>query len=226
MSSTSRYELMVLAAPEITQEESAEIEKRISEIVKKRQGSMVSFDRWGKYRLAYPVARNDYGVYFLARFEVAGDATLNHDFRSMFKIKFDHAVMRNMLTALDLNAPTEYKRPRSLEETPEKETESLLKGQKVKDLLSAVKSSEKADKKTEPAVKTESKEVALEAAKTAKEVTKEPTVKAESKEVIAEAKEDSDIARSAHAIRSSSQEKSEVGTAEEKKEEEPSEVAE
>lgn len=143
MSSVSRYELMVLAAPEITKEESAEIEKQISEIVKKRQGSMTTFDRWGKYRLAYPIAKNDYGVYFLARFDVAGDEKLNNDFRSMFKIKFDQVVMRNMLTALESDTPIEYKRPRSLEETPEKEGESLLKGKKVEDLISAVKSTEK-----------------------------------------------------------------------------------
>jgi small subunit ribosomal protein S6 len=143
MLSTSRYELMILATPEITKEESAEIEKQVSEIVKKRQGSMTTFDRWGKYRLAYPVARNDYGVYFLARFDIVGDEKLNNDFRSMFKIKFDQIVMRNMLTVLAPDASVEYKRPRSLEETPEKESESLLKGKKFEDLISAVKSTEK-----------------------------------------------------------------------------------
>ena len=61
----------MLTVPEITADETKSIEQQFDRVVADKKGTMVSFERWGKYRLAYPVKKNDYGVYFLARFETA-----------------------------------------------------------------------------------------------------------------------------------------------------------
>ena len=65
-----RYEVLFLTVPEITKDESQSIQDLFSQSIRKAKGKMLSFDRWGKYRLAYLVRKNEYGVYFLVRFDV------------------------------------------------------------------------------------------------------------------------------------------------------------
>jgi len=114
-----RYEMLILASPEITKDEESTLEKQIDKLIDKAKGSIVEFDRWGKYRLAYPVRNNEYGVYFLMRFNIEDKSVLK-DINKMFYVKFNAIVMRNMSTRLDPDQPLEYKRPPSLEDTPKK----------------------------------------------------------------------------------------------------------
>jgi small subunit ribosomal protein S6 len=121
-----RYEILILATPEITQDESKQLESHIDTIIRGAQGTVISFDRWGKYRLAYPVKKNDYGIYYLARFEVATAGSLIEDIRMLFKVKLYDIVMRNMITLLDSKDTLEYQRPPSLEEAPARDVASFL----------------------------------------------------------------------------------------------------
>ena len=52
-----RYETLILSIPEITNDESKAIEAAIEKTVKSTKGSVISYDRWGKYRLAYPIQK-------------------------------------------------------------------------------------------------------------------------------------------------------------------------
>lgn len=113
-----RYEVLMLTVPEITQDEAKGLEKQLADVVTKDQGSLLSFERWGKYRLPYPVKKNAYGVYFLARFSTEKTELTPEAIKTMFAIRFDALVMRHVITVLDANASLEYQRPRSLEETP------------------------------------------------------------------------------------------------------------
>jgi small subunit ribosomal protein S6 len=137
---SQRYELMLLTVPEITQDEAKDVEKQINALIKDHAGSTSSFDRWGKYRLAYPVQKHEYGVYFLVRFYASDTGALNSEIRSLLRIRFDAVVMRSLLSTLEADAPSTYKRPRSLEETPQEEGASILKNKKVEGLISAVES--------------------------------------------------------------------------------------
>lgn len=122
MEQLHRYEVLILTSPEITQDETKDLEAQFDKVVQAGKGSVLSFDRWGKYRLAYPVRKNDYGVYFLARFQLpAKDAEIMQNVNNLFAIKWEQVVMRTVVTVLNANATLEYQRPRSLEETPPKE---------------------------------------------------------------------------------------------------------
>lgn len=88
-----RYEILMLAVPTITQDETKSIESGLDRVFKEGDGTMVSFERWGKYRLAYPVKKNDYGVYFLARFEADDAHKLLEDIKPLFKVKLHEVVM-------------------------------------------------------------------------------------------------------------------------------------
>jgi len=116
-----RYEGLLLTIPQISQEEIANIESSVDKIIQSKQGSTVSFEKWGKYKLAYPVKKNEYGVYILIRFDVpAGTSTID-DMKMLFETKLNNIIMRTMFTRLDNEQTLAYQRPKSLEETPARE---------------------------------------------------------------------------------------------------------
>lgn len=136
MQQLRRYEVLMLTVPEITQDEAKLLESSIEGAIKGAQGSIVSFERWGKYRLAYPVNKNDYGIYFLARYEVPAEGKVNEELKSLFAIKLHEIVIRNTVTRLDINAPLDYQRVKSLEESPaSRDVDKFLKDNKMTGLL-------------------------------------------------------------------------------------------
>lgn len=115
----SRYEMLILTTPEITQDEMSELEKLFDKKVQEYKGKLISFDKWGKFQLAYPVRKNDYGVYFLVRFELSEQtAHVIKELRTLLGLKFNTCVMRYLVNQLAPDAVLEYRRPQSLEETP------------------------------------------------------------------------------------------------------------
>lgn len=117
----ARYETLILTIPEITGEESTKLETQFVDVIKKAKGSLVSYEKWGKYKLAYAVNKHEYGIYFLARFEVSDEnkVELFEKMKELFSIRFNEIVMRHMNAVLPKNGSLEYQRPRSLEETPQ-----------------------------------------------------------------------------------------------------------
>lgn len=133
-----RYETLILTVPEITNDEASSLESQVNQAIKKAQGSILSFERWGKYLLAYPVRKNDYGIYYLVRFEVdrAQAGQLVKDLRAMFALKFPEVVMRSMATVLPEGSSLEYHKPESLEDTPSRDVDTFLRENKMEGLLS------------------------------------------------------------------------------------------
>lgn len=130
-----RYETLFLTVPEITSDEAATFEKQFNKAISDAQGAVLSFDRWGKYRLSYPIRNNEYGVYYLARFEVNDKEkkSLLDALKILFAVKYNELIMRDIIVHMDKAAPLEYRRPESLEETPSPDIDSLVK--ESKDLL-------------------------------------------------------------------------------------------
>lgn len=127
MPSTNRYEALLLTVPEITADEIKTIEQQFSRTVSDKKGSVVTFERWGKYRLSFPVNKNEYGVYFLARFEGDGIELALPEVKTLLDVKLHELVMRSMISKLDAKGSLEYQRPQSLEEAPAREVGSFMK---------------------------------------------------------------------------------------------------
>ncbi len=113
------YEILLLTVPEITVDEASVIETQIDKAVRDQGVKILSYERWGKMLLAYPVRNNDYGVYFLARFSVAqgeqGRALLEQ-LKNLAMVRYSDTIMRHMIDRLDPRLPLTYQRPESLEE--------------------------------------------------------------------------------------------------------------
>lgn len=131
-----RYEILFLAAPEITKDESEGIKGHFSKVIRSHKGDMISFERWGKYRLAYPVNKNEYGVYFLTRFEVDAENKnkLLEVLKEAFVFKFNNIVMKSHFERLDATGSLEYRRPESLEDNPQ-DVDAFLKRNDMEGLL-------------------------------------------------------------------------------------------
>jgi small subunit ribosomal protein S6 len=117
-----RYEVLMLTIPEITEDEARTIETQLDNTLKTVKGTVISFERWGKYRLAYPINKNEYGVYFLARFEIDKDsAKILDEVHNTLSVKLHELIMRSMVSRLDMKQSLVYQRPPSLEEAPKRE---------------------------------------------------------------------------------------------------------
>ena len=124
-STQNRYEALMLTVPEITADEAKSIEQQFDRLVADKKGSIVSFEKWGKYRLAYPVKKNEYGIYFLARFEAQPEVV--EEVKTLLEVKLHELIMRSMMTKLEASQSLVYHRPQSLEEAPAREVGSFLK---------------------------------------------------------------------------------------------------
>ncbi len=127
-----RYETLFLTVPEITTDEADMLEKQFDKAVSDSKGSILSYERWGKYRLAYPVRRNDYGVYYLMRFEVHDEQKqpLLDALKNLFQVKYGELIMRSIVKRLPAEGSLAYKRPESLEEAPAKDIDTLVRESK------------------------------------------------------------------------------------------------
>lgn len=132
-----RYETLILTVPEVTKDETKNLEREMDKLIQSAKGNIISFEQWGKFRLAYPVNKNDYGVYFFTRFEMPENSSIVEDIRMYFVVKLNDLVMRSMTSALDPKGSLEYLRPKSLEEAPSRDVDTFLKENKMEGLLSS-----------------------------------------------------------------------------------------
>lgn len=137
MTALRQYEALLLTVPEITGDEVKHLETTLDKAIKTGTGSTISFERWGKYKLAYDINKNDYGIFFLMRFEVPTNTTIINDMKTLLKVKLNNVVMRDMISVLNPKHPLTYQRPRSLEEAPAREAESFSRDNKMSGFFSS-----------------------------------------------------------------------------------------
>jgi ribosomal protein S6 len=133
-----RYETLMLAKTELTNEEYSMLEKSIEKLVATAKGSFSGFDKWGKIRLAYPVKKSDYGIYILARYEIpAGELeAFSKELLQFFRIKCNELVMRHVNVRLAKDATSLYKRPDSVDHASgSSNLDSFLKENKMDKIL-------------------------------------------------------------------------------------------
>jgi len=133
-----QFETLLLAHTEITNDEMAELEKTFQRFASEHKGSLVTFDKWGKYRLAYPVKKNDYGVYMLARYKVPHHriGELNKALDFFLKVKCSDFVMRHVCVKIPHDAPSLYKRPEPVDAGGPAQVDSFIKQNKMEGILS------------------------------------------------------------------------------------------
>lgn len=117
------YETLMLLDVDVSDADLSTLENQVKDLVKAGKGSLKSFDKWGKYRLAYPVRKKDYGVYALARYEVKDEAAaFFKKFETHLRVKCHELVYRHVHARLTPESfEKEYVRPESIEQAAQNE---------------------------------------------------------------------------------------------------------
>ncbi len=139
----NRYEILLLAVPHMTEDESTAIERGIEKIVQGIPGSVItSYDKWGKCKLAYPIGEHEYGLYFLIRFTLTDPKSVFDAIHTFLTMKYSESVIRHLMKKLDKNEPAVYVRQEIVEEAPTGDVRDFLRKNKMEGLLPSVEGGE------------------------------------------------------------------------------------
>lgn len=90
----THYEMMFIVDPGV-EETNDEIKQKIEGIITGREGGVLSFEKLGKKRLAYPVAKRQYGVYHLVNFTGDGRIVQALD----YYLRLNPVILRHIILA-------------------------------------------------------------------------------------------------------------------------------
>ncbi|ACX53215.1 ribosomal protein S6 [Ammonifex degensii KC4] len=91
------YETMYIVRPQVEGEALEAVVEKFKKIVEDGGGTVVSIDRWGKRRLAYPIEKEREGQYIVMRFQAEPPVVQELD--RVFKITGD--VLRHIIVRED-----------------------------------------------------------------------------------------------------------------------------
>ena len=93
----AQYELMYILRPDLDDERLQSAIDRITQQIVAAGGTVEKTDRWGRRRLAYPIAKRDEGYYVVTTFQ--GSGTIANEVTHLLNIAED--VMRSIVVRLD-----------------------------------------------------------------------------------------------------------------------------
>lgn len=92
-----RYETLIMLAPNLPAEEMDAFKEKVASIMEIGGAKLVSFEDWGRRRLAYPVRKEMFGHYLLYDFQ--GSPELSSELERNLKI--DEKVFKYLTLVLD-----------------------------------------------------------------------------------------------------------------------------
>ena len=98
-----RYETIVIADSELSENERTSLFSRIKEIIPQQQGLLIKEDLWGTKKLAYEIKKKPRGYY--ARYDFCGMGPLVDELERFFRI--DDRVLKYLTVLLDSDADVE-----------------------------------------------------------------------------------------------------------------------
>ncbi len=69
----SQYETGFIVSPHLAEDEATKLIQQMAEVVAQKKGRFIKQDIWGKRKLAYPVKRQNEGVYVFFTYEGGGE---------------------------------------------------------------------------------------------------------------------------------------------------------
>ena len=92
-----RYETILIANADLHDDEQESLIARYSGIINDRKGALVKVDNWGKRKLAYPIKKQNRGIYVL--FEYAGESSIVNELERNLKI--DDKILKFMTVLIE-----------------------------------------------------------------------------------------------------------------------------
>lgn len=114
-----QYEVAIIYHPDL-EVDLSKAEARVSKILADNGGKIVKTDNWGKKKLAYPIAKNESGVYVFYTVEIAPEAVSKVE----GTLNITDEVIRYLIVRLD---------PKELAKAEEAKAAKLERSEKRKD---------------------------------------------------------------------------------------------
>lgn len=99
LNSEREYEMITILAPETTSDDIKVIQRRVLELMERKEGRLISLENWGRRRLAYTVRKHRKGIYLYWRF--LGHADLVGELERLMRMI--EKVIRYMTILVDAN---------------------------------------------------------------------------------------------------------------------------
>lgn len=130
------YELLYILHPDL-EGSSDKITEKVTGFITKAEGEVTGHEDWGKRKLAYKIAKNDFGVYVLINFTIPSVnlPQVEHD------LGLSEEIMRFMVVAL----------PEEVAKKPSKKEKAAKKAEAKKEEAPTVKTTKKKEDKVEAA---------------------------------------------------------------------------
>ncbi|MEE2821643.1 MAG: 30S ribosomal protein S6 [Acidobacteriota bacterium] len=95
-----KYEVAVVLAPTLTEEEVDQSIETFQEIAKEKEAQVANVDNWGKRNLAYPINKHTEGIYVILTLEESNAESVAELER---RFKMTESVIRFLTIRVDLN---------------------------------------------------------------------------------------------------------------------------
>ena len=117
------YEMLMILVSDIPQDIYDAIYENITNAIKEKDGSVITYDKWGKYLLAYKIKKSAYGIYVLVRFGVKKDKIQEvlKALQNFCVLRYNNHIMRYVFVKIGKAISDVYCRPDSLEDAPRRE---------------------------------------------------------------------------------------------------------
>lgn len=97
MNTQRQYELVYLVSPDASDDQVAEVQSEIEQIIKRFDGELVRSEDWGRRKLAYDIAHKKEATYILDVIKGTGELVKEVDRR----LKVTEPVIRHLIVRVD-----------------------------------------------------------------------------------------------------------------------------
>ena len=111
----NEYEVVYITSAELSEEQQKAVLSKVVETIEKYEGSVLVHETWGRRKFAYPIRKQNYGVYTLVDF--VGSADLPKELNRMSRLddKFYRLVTVKIDDRVDVEVAKEAAEKRSVQ---------------------------------------------------------------------------------------------------------------
>ncbi len=102
----NQYELIYVAQPQLNATDLEGLSTKVTGFIEKANGQVLAFEEWGRKKLAYPIAKNEHGIFNYINFVAPADAPISIE----RALGLDDSFMRYITVQLDKNVDVDVAR--------------------------------------------------------------------------------------------------------------------
>ena len=102
----NQYELIYVAKPQLTATDLEGLSTKVTGFIERAEGQVLAVEEWGRKRLAYPIAKNEHGVFSYINFVAPAEAPISIE----RGIGLDDSFMRYITVQLTKNVDVDLAR--------------------------------------------------------------------------------------------------------------------